>query len=103
MSGAPDKRVWLLMTPVIVLAVALAILPRDHEWERIVELLLYVACAVLGIAAAALSLRERQSLFRPTHTLDETPILFWMDVAIGYGVFTAIAVWKTAKVLNVAL
>jgi hypothetical protein len=50
-----------------------------------------------------LDIKERYSLFRPSHTLDETPDLFWLDVLVGCFVFGGIAIWKIAQVLSHAL
>ncbi len=103
MWEAPDKRVWYFMAPVLVLAVAFAIVPPDHPTEQYIEPLLYAGCAILGLGVGGLSLRERVSLIRPSHTLDDSPGLFWVDVVGGCFLFGAIAIWKTAKVLQLAL
>jgi hypothetical protein len=95
--------VWLFFAPVIVLAIAFAIVPPENPMARYIEPLLYAACAVLGLGVGALSLRERVSLFIPSHTLDESPVMFWVDVVGGCFLFGAIGIWKTARVLQIAL
>lgn len=99
----PDKRVWFFMGPIVALAIAFAVVPPDHPAERYVEPLLYIACAVLGMGVGVLSIRERYSLFRPSHTLEDSPILFWLDVAVGCFVFGGVAIWKISQVLSHAL
>jgi hypothetical protein len=96
----PDKRVWFFLGPTVALTVAFAAVPLDHLAGRYIELTLYLACAVLGISIGSLSIKDRFSLLRPSHTLDETPVLFWLDVAVGCFVFSGIAIWKIVQVLR---
>ena len=103
MWEAPDRRVWFFLAPILALGLAFAAVPPDYAAERYIELALYIACAIAGVGAGILSIRERYSIFRPSHTLDESPVLFWLDVAIGCFAFGAIALWKIADVFNLAL
>ena len=99
----PDKRVWWFMAPVFPLAIAFTVLPLDHRAVWFVELALYAWCVVVGISIGLLSLREGYSLCHPSTTVDEWPVLYWIEVLIGYFVFAAIGAWKTFRVVSDAL
>jgi hypothetical protein len=100
MLEAPDKRVWYMFIPVLVVGLIFLLTPPDSPLSRTVQPLLYVLCIALGLGLGVLGMREGHSLLRPSITASEQPIRFWLDVGVGCFVFAAIGVWNLVKVAN---
>jgi hypothetical protein len=102
MGEAPDKRVWFIFVPVLVVAMAYFLVPPESLASRIVEPVLYFLCVVLGLGIGALSIRDGYSLLRPSLTSTDSPVMFWIDAATCL-LFAAVGAWKLFKMVTGAV
>lgn len=100
MFEAPDKRVWYFFVPVFLVAVVYFFTDPDSALGRMIEPVLYVTAIILGGGLAALSIRDGYSLLHPSFSIDETPVLFWLKIGVGFIAFSAIGVWKLYLVVT---
>jgi len=103
MFEAPDKRVWYFFVPVFLVAAVFLFSDSDSTLGRIVEPGLYVTAIILGGGLATLSIRDGYSLLHPSLSIDETPVLFWLEIGVGCIGFSAIGVWKLYLVVTHAV
>ena len=94
MRKTPDKRVWLFLGAVFVLAILSFYVRLGESLRHLMEIVLCLVCALGAICIGVYSIRDGYSWFRPSTTREEWPMLFWMDVMVGCFLFAGIAVWK---------
>ena len=102
MLEAPDKRVWYMLIPVLVVGLVFLLAPPDSPLAMAVQPLLYVLCIALGVGLGVLGLREGHSLLRPSITSSEQPTMFWLEIGVGCFLFAAIGAWNLFKVATSA-
>ena len=93
-----DKRAWMLLAPVVALAIPAALFEDTHPAATFLYPALYVSWIVLGGGLAYFDLREGYCMNRTKVTRADSPLWFWSEVAVSltvvfFGTWALMKLW----------